>query len=143
MTVGRRARTGLLVAGVLGAVFALALLGLAGVGSTSAASAGSSAGLGTAVVQACPDTVQTTFAPTTVMAGLPMTVHVNVTFLSGASSSCSHVDRVSVYGLPAGCGIDTATVFTCVPHATGSFQVQTVVVALNTATTTMDTLVVR
>jgi len=143
MTVGRRARTGLLVAGVLGAVFALAVLGVAGVGSTAAAASGSNAGLGTATAASCPSTVQTTFSPTLPVVGLPLTVHVNVTFLAGASSTCSHVDRISVLGLPLGCGIDTATTFLCVPHAIGSFQVLTGVTALNTVTTTTDTLVVR
>jgi hypothetical protein len=50
--------------------------------------------------------------------------------------------RAIVLGLPAGCGVETTMSYVCVPQAVGTFHVQATVLALNTASTVADTLVV-
>jgi hypothetical protein len=143
MTVGRRARTGLLLAGVVGALFALSFLGLATLGAPSGGVATTNAGLSAASSPGCPATVTVSFAPATILTHAPMTVKVTVLFTAGVSAVCAHAVQVFVLGLPAGCGVETSMTSTCVPQAMGTFHVQTTVIALNTASTVVDTLVVR
>jgi len=114
-----------------------------GVGAPSGTAVRSNAGLATAASPSCPAVVTTTIAPAIVLAHAPMTVHVNVTLGSGVPAICDHAVRMFTLGLPAGCAVDTAATYTCFPMVTGTFHVQTVVIALNTATTATDTLVVH
>ncbi|HEV8049197.1 MAG TPA: hypothetical protein VGP88_01245 [Thermoplasmata archaeon] len=143
MSVRRRSRAIVVLGGVAVALFALSLFGLMGVGAPSGSVARSNAGLATAATTSCTATVQTMFSPSVVVAHAPMTVHVIVTFQAGSPAICSHSERIAMLGLPPGCGAVTSATFTCTPQVAGVFHVLTIVTALNTAGTAMDTLVVR
>jgi hypothetical protein len=144
MKVPRRVRFGLVLGGTVAMLFALSLFGMTGLGAPSAPMAKSSAGLHAAVSGAnCPAIVSVSFTPMSVVKDHAMSVSVATTFVHGAASTCAFGVQYSYVGLPAGCTWGHSATFSCVPLASGIFHVRTTVLAQNTATTVLDTLVVH
>ncbi|MCI4325939.1 MAG: hypothetical protein L3K00_08730 [Thermoplasmata archaeon] len=135
-------RFGLVLGGTVVALFALAMFGAAGLGTPAAPMAKTNAGLATAATASCPATVATTFGPSVITTHSKMTVNVSVVFAPSDPASCARGVQYQFHGLPPGCLAGTTASFVCVPTLGGTFHVLTTVVAQNTATTVVDTLVV-
>jgi hypothetical protein len=140
--VAPRAGRALLGVGVVAMVFGLSLMGIAALGSGSSPSA-SNARLATAATAACTATVSLVDTPAALVVGHPMTGVVNYAFSGPSAHACATGAHVLVTGLPAGCPNSGSQTFTCTPQVAGTFHVQTTVFAQNTATTIVDTVVVR
>jgi len=137
---GSRFGGGIALAGVAGLLVCFAL---AGIGGAATSSGTSNAGLAPSLHLACPATVTPSFTPTVLHVYAPMVVHIGVAFPSSIQSACSASMHISVVGLPGGCAPQTTQNFACIPTMAGTFHVQTTVFAQNTATTIVDTVVVR
>ena len=143
MKVPRRVRFGLVLGGTVAMLFALSMFGAAGLGGSAHATAKTNAGLATAASGlTCTATVTTTFAPTTIVVHTPMLVHTAVVFAPSDPASCSLGQHYVYLGMPLGCAAGNSATFVCVPGMTGTFHVQTIVLAQNTASMVVDTLVV-
>jgi hypothetical protein len=141
--VPRRVRFGLVLGGTVAMLFALSMFGVAGLGGPAHTAATSNAGLATASSGlTCQATVTTTFAPSTIVVHAPMMVHTSVVFAPSDPASCSLGPHYIYLGLPLGCVAGNSATFVCVPGMVGTFHVQTIVLAQNTASMVVDTLVV-
>jgi hypothetical protein len=132
----------LLGVGVLGMLFGLSLVGIAALGAGTAPAA-TNAHLSAATTPACLATVGLTVGPATINIGAPMVGIVSYSFSGLSAHACAQNAHVQVVGLPLGCPVETTSVFSCVPMAVGTYHVQTTVFAQNTATTVVDSVVVR
>jgi hypothetical protein len=137
---GSRFGGGIALAGVAGLLVCFALAGIGGAATSSGAS---NAGLATSATLACPATVTESFSPAVLHTYSPMAVHIAVVFPSAVQTACSATMHISVHGLPGGCPPATTLNFACIPTMAGTFHVLTTVLAQNTATTIVDTVVVR
>ncbi|MCI4321439.1 MAG: hypothetical protein L3K18_08410 [Thermoplasmata archaeon] len=137
---GSRFGGGIALAGVAGLLVCFAL---AGIGGAATSSGTSNAALAPALHTACPATLTASFTPTVLRAYSPMAGHIGIAFPSAIQSACSASMHISVVGLPGGCAPQTTQNFACIPMMAGTFHVLTTVLAQNTATTIVDTVVVR
>jgi hypothetical protein len=135
-------RFGLALGGTVLVLFGLAMFGVAGLGTSAAPMAKTNTGLATAATPNCPATVTVAFGPSVIQPHVKMTVNTTVVFAAGDAASCSNGVQYHYQGLPPGCIAGHTAGFTCVPTIGGTFHVLTTVLAQNTATTALDTLVV-